>query len=56
MARKPKNSVPDPIKFIICSRKKNRPRKSIAACLKCPHNKVCDDFKNFKQPSLFQGL
>lgn len=53
MARKRKNSEPDPIKFITCSRKKNRPRKSVEACLKCPYNKVCDDFKNFKQPSLF---
>lgn len=42
--------------YITCNQKKNKPRISVAVCVKCSRKKNCPDYGNYLQPLLFPNL
>lgn len=39
--------------YIVCERRKSRPRMQIRVCLRCRWNKNCRAFMDYVQPTLF---
>jgi hypothetical protein len=42
--------------YIVCRRKKSRPKTSVSVCERCSHNRSCSDYRSYVQPPLFPGL
>jgi len=39
--------------YITCTCRKNKPRVSVAVCMKCKRSRNCIDYRDYLQPSLF---
>ncbi len=39
--------------YILCNRKRSRPKVGIDVCKKCKHVRSCPDYAGYVQPSLF---
>jgi hypothetical protein len=39
--------------YIVCRRKKSRPKTSVGVCERCSRKRSCQDYRAYLQPSLF---
>jgi hypothetical protein len=42
--------------FIVCQRKKSRPRVSVEACRKCRKAASCEAYRRYREPFLFREM
>jgi hypothetical protein len=41
--------------YLICSRRKNKPKISVEVCRSCKRRKTCREFSQYRNPPLFEG-
>ena len=44
------------MEFIICNRKKSKPKVHVSICKACKRRRSCDDYSRYCQPLLFPDL
>lgn len=44
------------LEFIICNKKKSKPKVHVSVCEACKRKRSCDDYSRYRQPLLFPDL
>jgi len=44
------------LEFIICNKKKSKPKVHVSVCEACKRRRSCDDYSRYRQPLLFPDL